>query len=51
MCVAVFNPREDSDLFTVEVVYNGFFYGLRENLSYVSASIAHLTTALLTLGP
>jgi hypothetical protein len=34
----VFNSREDSDLFFVEVVHNGFLCGLRENLRYVSAS-------------
>jgi hypothetical protein len=35
---AVVNGGEYCDLFSVEVVHNGFFCGLRENLQYVSDS-------------
>ncbi|KAM0827513.1 hypothetical protein ACQ4PT_068138 [Festuca glaucescens] len=34
------NGGEDCDLFSVEVVHNGFFCGLRENLQYISDSSA-----------
>lgn len=34
----MFNVGGNCDLFSVEVCHNGFFCGLRENLSYVCAS-------------
>jgi hypothetical protein len=34
----VLNASDNCDLFSLEVCHNGFFCGLRENLSYVSAS-------------
>jgi hypothetical protein len=39
-CAVVF-PGEDDGLFVIEVVPNGFFCGLRDNLCYVDSSIAH----------
>jgi hypothetical protein len=35
----VFNPIEDGDLFTVRVIHNGFFCGLRDNLEYVDSTV------------
>ncbi|KAM0902373.1 hypothetical protein ACQ4PT_019399 [Festuca glaucescens] len=37
----VLYPSEESNLFTLEVVHNGFFCGLRDNLEYVVSSIDH----------
>nr|XP_051190100.1 uncharacterized protein LOC127303399 [Lolium perenne] len=37
----VLYPSEESDLFTLEVVHNGFFCGLRDNLEYVVSSVDH----------
>ncbi|KAM0917303.1 hypothetical protein ACQ4PT_009611 [Festuca glaucescens] len=37
----VLYPSEESNLFTVEVVHNGFFCGLRDNLEYVVSSVDH----------
>jgi hypothetical protein len=36
------NAGEDCDMFSVKVVYNGFFCGLRNYLSYSDASVAHV---------
>jgi hypothetical protein len=38
---AVLYPSEESNLFTLEVVHNGFFCGLRDNLEYVVSSVDH----------
>ncbi|KAM0869263.1 hypothetical protein ACQ4PT_040790 [Festuca glaucescens] len=37
----VLYPSEESNLFTLEVVHNGFFRGLRDNLEYVVSSVDH----------
>ena len=47
----VLNAGQETTMFTVEVVYNGFFCGLRENLEYVSCTTAHLIIVLLIHGP
>ena len=41
MFAAVYTTGEFTNYFSVEVVYNGFFCGLPEELDYVSASSAH----------
>jgi hypothetical protein len=38
---AVLHPSEESDLFTVELIHNGFFCGLVDKLEYVCASVDH----------
>ena len=41
MFSAVLHPDEECNRFSVRVVYNGFFTGLRHNLEYVSATVAY----------
>ena len=50
---SVLNPREETNMFTVEVVHNGFFCGLRDNLQYVSGTydqFDYLTSNTWSLG-
>ena len=50
MFAPVINAGVESNMFSVEVVYNGFFCGLRDNLEYVVHQLHSLIIALVILG-
>jgi hypothetical protein len=46
---AVLFPEQECSMFTVEVLHNGFFCGLRHNLGYMCASTAHFNNCTVDI--
>jgi hypothetical protein len=46
ICAAVLIAGQETDLFTVQVVHNGFFCGLRDYLEYISESYDHFDNCI-----